>query len=98
MRRLGELLDEEWDDEEKSDVHIEELHVYGREEIPTLNIKGKLREAQEVTKPENDIPVPPSRQNSITPRAKKLSLLITAIITGVVGAAKIIWELWSVKK
>lgn len=97
MQRLGELLNEEWDDEE-SDVHIEEAHFYGTE-IPTLNLRKPKTE--EVTRPDNEIPSkppatpPPRSQPTLSPRAKKLSLLITIIITGLAGAAKVIWETFS---
>lgn len=98
MRRLGELLDEPWDDDEPSDVHIQEAHFYGNE-IPTLNLKKQ--QSEEVTRPDNEKPTkppsapPPRSQPTLSPRAKKLSLLITIILTALAGAVKMLIDKWS---
>lgn len=89
LQRLGDLLDEDWGDEERSDVHIEEAHFYG-EERPTKNIR--VRDFDSIpTKPENEKP----RPHSLSPEAKRISIIITILATSLAGAAKLIWELYS---
>lgn len=92
MQRLAELLKEEWDEEE-SDIHIQEAHFYGSE-IPTLNLRKETPTRPDNEKPSNQPPATPipSSKPTLSPRAKKLSLLITIIITGIAGAIKVISE------
>jgi len=91
LRKLDELLDEDWGAEERSDVHIE-AHFHSPEPV-TKNDRYKSQYDSVPTKPENEKPEP-KKHHSLSPRAKRISIILSILATGLAGAAKLIWELY----
>jgi len=91
IKKLEELLDEDWGDEERSDVHIEN-HYHVPEPV-TRNDRYKSQYDSVPTKPENEIPEQKKR-HTLSPRAKRISVIVSIIATGLVAAGKLVWELY----